>query len=101
MAGILNTSCTDTIFHSKFSPDHMATIYILEIFGSHGSEYTITSNPVPWIGCNHALSHSVSLINRIRECRLDLLVQDGQHWKNAVNTVMEHDGSIKGGEFLD
>jgi len=29
------------------------------------------------------------------------LMQDGQHWKNAVNTVMEHDGSIKGGEFLD
>ena len=35
------------------------------------------------------------------ECGLDLLVQDGQHWKNAMNTVMQHDGSIKGGEFFD
>jgi len=29
------------------------------------------------------------------------LMQDRQHWKNAVNTVMEHDRSIKRGEFLD
>jgi len=29
------------------------------------------------------------------------LMQDRQHWKSAVNTVMEHDRSIKRGEFLD
>jgi len=34
MAGILNTSYIATTFHSKFSTDHMPTIYIPEIFGS-------------------------------------------------------------------
>jgi len=34
------------------------------------------------------------------ESGLDLLVQEGQHWKNAVNTVIKHVGSIKEGEFL-
>jgi hypothetical protein len=46
LAGILNTSCITTIFHSKFSTDHMETIYMPEIFGSW--QWILWLYPIPW-----------------------------------------------------